>query len=73
MSEFEYEYGTSFNTSSFNGSFDINAVKSDASDKTEDHKKSCHVHITQLSPEEKIKLNIGLCPLNRFGYGINLV
>lgn len=79
LSEYEYEYNTSFSVSSLQpgsfipGSFtnndNVSAVKNGNGDK----KQFRHVHITQLSPEEKIKLNIMLCPLNRFGYGINLV
>lgn len=76
----EYEYGTSFNFSGFEQkSFDPENL----SDIIENKKcgaslpgnknRNCRANITQLSDEEKIKLNIMYCPLNRFGYGIDLI
>jgi len=83
LSEYEYEYSSSFNISSFeSGSFGGNSFLNSANVnvtvpyvhyKSKNKKQENQAHITQLSPEEKIKLNIALCPLNRFGYGINLV
>ena len=40
---------------------------------SENKKTAYRTDIIQLSPEEKIKLNITVCPLNRFGYGIDLI
>ncbi len=76
----EYEYGRSFNFCSFKQkSFDSENL----SDIIENKKygtslfgkknRNYRANITQLSDEEKIKLNIMYCPLNRFGYGIDLI
>ena len=76
----EYEYGRSFNFCGFKQkSFDSENL----SDIIENKKygaslfgkknRNYRANITQLSDEEKIKLNIMYCPLNRFGYGIDLI
>lgn len=83
LSEYEYEYESSFNISSFgsgsfvSGSFSnskgINTANTDTEFKGENINQAHHADIAKLSAEEKIQFNITLCPLNRFGYGINLV
>ncbi len=80
LHEYEFEYGTSFKTTSFNlnefnsGSFS-NAIETtkDSGFVSENEKCAYRPNLIQLSPEEKIKLNIMFCPLNRFGYGIDLI
>lgn len=80
LHEYEYEYGTSFNFSGFEQkSFDpenlsdIIENKKCSASLSGNKNRNCRANITQLSDEEKIKLNIMYCPLNRFGYGIDLI
>ena len=87
--QYEYEYGTSFNFAGFNtgsftpgsfgmGSFGVNYNNTvdTAAYNTNDGglNKTCFTPAeVQLTPEEKIRLNISSCPLNRFGYGLHLI
>lgn len=80
LHEYEYEYGTSFKASSFNfNSFNPEcfstsiANQKNSTSLSENKNRAYRAKIVQLSPQEKIKLNIMFCPLNRFGYGIDLI
>lgn len=86
--EYEYEYNTSFNLTSFAGigsftpgsfdmgSFGANYYSNNTNDGTlgANKEKACIAPAAvQLTPEEKIRLNISSCYLNRFGYGLHLI
>ena len=85
--EYEYESDTSFNLTSFGigsftpgsfdmGSFGANYYNNNTNDGTlgENKEKTCFAPAAvQLTPEEKIRLNISSCYLNRFGYGLHLI
>lgn len=83
--EYEYEYNTSFNLSSFGigsftpGSFNMGSFGANYNNINDgtlgaDKEKTCLApSAVQLTPEEKIRLNISSCHLNRFGYGLHLI
>lgn len=81
--EYEYEYNiSSFSIGSFTpgsfdmGSFGANYYNNNTNDGTlgENKDKACLAPAAvQLTPEEKIRLNISSCHLNRFGYGLHLI
>lgn len=86
--EYEYEFNTSFNLTSFAdigsftpgsfdmGSFGANYYNNNTNDGTlcANKEKACFAPAAvQLTPEEKIRLNISSCYLNRFGYGLHLI
>ncbi|MCM1054609.1 MAG: hypothetical protein NC394_03715 [Bacteroides sp.] len=87
--EYEYEYNTSFSLGSFSagsftleasapssfdtGSFGINSIDRSAPCSGSEYVPCPAPASAQLSAEEKIKLNISYCPLNRFGYGLHLI
>ncbi len=80
LHEYEYEYGRSFNFFGFKQkSFDSENLSDTIKSKKYgaslfgNKNRNYRANITQLSDEEKIKLNIMYCPLNRFGYGIDLI
>lgn len=85
--EYEYEFDTSFNFSSFGigsftpgsfdtGSFGANYCNNSINNGTlGENKEKTYLApaAVQLTPEEKIRLNISSCYLNRFGYGLHLI
>lgn len=73
-----------FETGSFNfGSFNLNLTAGSFAGSSytdmlnlnvrDNEPLSSPLHGVQLSPQEKMKMNISSCPLNRYGYGLHLI